>query len=263
MLSVFQICVGDAHGMSQPTMCQHVLKVSKELAQSHREYIKFPEQLAATKAVFQGIGNFPGVVGCVDCTHVPIQLPSVENGENFRNRKGYFSLNVQVIGGPNLEIFDIVTGWPGSVHDSRIFNNSQVCGRFQREEMRGIILGDSGYAQNAFLFTPLLNPATPQEERYNVAHKKTRNSVERLFGNWKRRFACLRRKLANSPLTCTYIVTACAVLQNIAVQTRQALPPDDDSHEGEDDLQDDGDVNHAVVGNAGATIRRTFINKHF
>uniref|UniRef100_A0A8D9AYH6 Nuclease HARBI1 n=1 Tax=Cacopsylla melanoneura TaxID=428564 RepID=A0A8D9AYH6_9HEMI len=86
----FQICVGDAHGLSQPTMCQLVTKVSKELAESHRNYIKFPDQLAATKAAFQGIGNFPGVVGCVDCTHVPIQLPFVENGENFRNRKGFF-----------------------------------------------------------------------------------------------------------------------------------------------------------------------------
>uniref|UniRef100_A0A8D8SWN4 Nuclease HARBI1 n=1 Tax=Cacopsylla melanoneura TaxID=428564 RepID=A0A8D8SWN4_9HEMI len=90
VLSVFQICVGDAHGLSQPTMCQLVTKVSKELAESHRNYIKFPDQLAATKAAFQGIGNFPGVVGCVDCTHVPIQLPFVENGENFRNRKGFF-----------------------------------------------------------------------------------------------------------------------------------------------------------------------------
>uniref|UniRef100_A0A8D9B2A9 DDE Tnp4 domain-containing protein n=1 Tax=Cacopsylla melanoneura TaxID=428564 RepID=A0A8D9B2A9_9HEMI len=86
---------------------------------------------------------------------------------------------------------------------------AQVCGKFQREEMRRIVLGDSGYAQNAFLFSPLLNPATPQEERYNVTHKKTRNSVERLFGDWKRRFACLRRKLANSPLTCTYVHCDC------------------------------------------------------
>ncbi|KAI5692922.1 hypothetical protein M8J75_004104 [Diaphorina citri] len=257
----FQIFTGDSHGVSQPTMCRLVKEVSKALAQAHVNYVKFPEQLAPIKVAFQGIGNFPGVVGCVDCTHVPIQLPSVENGENYRNRKGTFSLNVQVIGGPNLEIWDVVSGWPGSVHDSRIFTNSRVCHRFERGEVRGILLGDSGYAQNTFLYTPLLNPTTPQEQRYNKAHIKTRNSVERLFGIWKRRFACLRRKLANSPVTCTHIVTACAVLHNIAVQTRQELPAED---EVEEEVEEDVVVNDGVGRNgAGAVIRRAFINEHF
>jgi len=36
------------------------------------------------------------------------------------------SLNVQIVCGPKMQIFDIVCRWPGSVNDSRIYNNSRV-----------------------------------------------------------------------------------------------------------------------------------------
>lgn len=49
-----------------------------------------------------------------------------EDAEVFRNRKSYFSLNVQVTANTDREIIDIVSRWPGSVHDSTIFNNSNL-----------------------------------------------------------------------------------------------------------------------------------------
>ena len=45
----------------------------------------------------------------------------VKNAELFRNRKGFFSLNVQAVSGPNLEIQNIVVRWPGSVHDCIVY----------------------------------------------------------------------------------------------------------------------------------------------
>ena len=41
-------------------------------------------------------GRFPGVIGCVDRTHVRIQEPRA-NENNFVNRKGYHSINVQAV----------------------------------------------------------------------------------------------------------------------------------------------------------------------
>ncbi|KAH7940443.1 hypothetical protein HPB49_000233 [Dermacentor silvarum] len=40
--------------------------------------------------------KFPRVTGCIDCTHVRIKSPGGDDAEVFRNRKGYFSFNVQV-----------------------------------------------------------------------------------------------------------------------------------------------------------------------
>lgn len=44
------------------------------------------------------------------------------------------------------------------------------------------------------MMTPVLNPDTNVEKLYNEAQIKTRNTVERTFGVWKR-FPCLSQKL--------------------------------------------------------------------
>lgn len=42
--------------------------------------------------------RFPGVYGCIDCTHVAIFPPNIHNQEHaYINRKGYHSINVQLV----------------------------------------------------------------------------------------------------------------------------------------------------------------------
>ena len=58
------------------------------------------QQLAAERQeIKQGFfekGGFPGVIGCIDGTHVRIQGPSAHESD-FVNRKGFHSINVQAI----------------------------------------------------------------------------------------------------------------------------------------------------------------------
>lgn len=49
-----------------------------------------------------------------------------DDPEVFRNRKGYFSINTQIVTDANLKISNIVARWPGSAHDSTIFNNCRL-----------------------------------------------------------------------------------------------------------------------------------------
>ena len=72
----------------------------------------------------------------------------------------------------------------------------------------GILLGDSGYALRPYLLTPILNPQNAAERRYNYAHIRTRNTVERLFGVWKRRFPCLETGLRVKKETALVIIVA-------------------------------------------------------
>lgn len=93
----------------------------------------------------------------------------------------------------NLKIMDIVTRWRGSVHDSRIFRECLLKQRFEAGAFYGISFGDSGNPCTPYLFTPVLNPHTEAEERYNRSHIRTRNTIERCFGVWKQRLRCLLR----------------------------------------------------------------------
>ena len=115
-----------------------------------------------------------------------------------------------------MEFINFVTGWPGSAHDSRMFDSSRICGQFERQEVSGILLGDNGYGCRHYLMTPLLRPQTPAEHNYNRCHKVTRGLVERTFGIWKGKFHCLQKGLNLKPDTSITVIVATAVLHNIA-----------------------------------------------
>ncbi|XP_018406677.1 PREDICTED: putative nuclease HARBI1, partial [Cyphomyrmex costatus] len=102
-----------------------------------------------------------------------------DDAEVFRNRKSYFSFNVQVVVNADNEIMDIVARWPGSVHDSTIFQNSNLKMLFETNHFHNcLLLGDSAYPARPYLFTPLLNPQGPAQQLYNESHIRTRTRVE-------------------------------------------------------------------------------------
>ncbi len=52
--------------------------VSQLLAESVGNFIQFSMDLDAVKVMFYRISRFPGVIGCIDCTHkfpLPLQEP--------------------------------------------------------------------------------------------------------------------------------------------------------------------------------------------
>ncbi|XP_069675044.1 putative nuclease HARBI1 [Periplaneta americana] len=171
------------------------------------------------------------------------------------------SLNVQLICGPRMEILDIVSRWPGSTHDSKIFMNSAICQKFVDGTVHGILLGDNGYPQLPYLFTPLLDRhvKTPAEERYNRAHRTTRNIIEKLTRVWKQRFPCLRKRLLTKPVTTQAVIVACAILHNIAI-----LRQDNFENVEEVPLDTVPVVNaNAVQNSRGHIVRQQFIERHF
>lgn len=199
MLFLFQIAVGDLAGVSQQTVSRVVTRVTRVLGELYNEEVTFPtsqQDRAKTMRDFYAIAQFPAVLGAIDCTHIAIQSPGGDTGELFRNRKGYFSLNVQAVVNANLLFENVVSRWHGSVHDATIFSSSRLYARFETGEIQGgYLLGDAGYPCKPYLLTPLGAPTTRAEQNYNYAQIRTRNPVERAFGVLKRRFPCLRMGL--------------------------------------------------------------------
>ena len=146
----------DLFGVNKCTVSRIIRKVSRAKASLYHTHIILPSRsrlLDVQLRAFMRQSNIPGVVGLNKCTHIPIISPGGENAELFRNRKGYFSINVQAICDHELKLTNVVR-WPGSTHDSRIFDNSNICAKFERMEINGILLGYNGYPLRPFNTRP-------------------------------------------------------------------------------------------------------------
>ena len=90
--------IGETIWVDKYTVSRVVQNVSRLLAAKRQtQFIKWPTDLAEineSKNCFYRRRQFPGVIGCIDGTHIRIIAPS--NDENdFVNRKGFHSINVQ------------------------------------------------------------------------------------------------------------------------------------------------------------------------
>ncbi|KAJ1101087.1 hypothetical protein NDU88_006161 [Pleurodeles waltl] len=183
-----------------------------------RSYIVFPEveHLPTVKGDFYALGHIPNIIGAIDGTHVALVPPHVSE-QVYRNRKSYHSMNVQMVSLADQYISHVNAMFPGSVHDAYIMRNSSipyVMGQLQRHR-------DSGYPNLSWLLTPVRNPRTRAEERYNEAHVRTRRVIERTFGLLKARFRCLHMtggSLFYSPKKVCQIIVACCMIHNLALR---------------------------------------------
>lgn len=98
----------------------------------------------------------------------------------------------------------------------REFLISRLCAQFERGDVSGILPGVSGYSCRQYLWTRFNAPQTRPERRYNVAQIRTRNTVERMFGVWKRMFPCLTNSLRTKLEITLTVIIATAVLYNFA-----------------------------------------------
>lgn len=149
-----------------------------------------------------------------------------ENPELYRNRQGFFSINVQTTCDASLKITNIVARWPGSAHDSNILRNSRIYSRFESGDFGdSLIIADSGYPNKKFLITPLSNPTTQEENLFNESLIRTRCTVERSYGVWKRRFPILSLGIRLNHRKVQSIIVATAVLHNICCMNHEPELP--------------------------------------
>ena len=84
------------------------------------KYVKFPatsQEQHDNMQLFYSKSGLPGVFAAIDCMHTSVQSPGCDDGEMYRNRKG-FSINVQLASDCTGYISGMVTRWSGSVHES-------------------------------------------------------------------------------------------------------------------------------------------------
>lgn len=102
----------------------YIIKALRELAP---RYITWPNQdeRDAIKGSFQRVSGFPGIIGSIDCTHVPITAP-VDDPAPYFNRHHSYSINVQAVVDANLLVRHLHVGEAGSMNDNRVFRRSPL-----------------------------------------------------------------------------------------------------------------------------------------
>lgn len=148
----------------------------------------------------------------------------------YRNRKGYFSKNVQLVCDYDLRILACYARFGGGAHDAFIWENSRVQQYLEYQYRQGIdtcwLIGDSGYPLQPWLMTPFRNPENASQDSFNQHHISARNCVERLNGVLKKVFACLShdRGLLLDPAFAGAVVNACCTLHNFRKKNNLPMP---------------------------------------
>ncbi|KAM7152503.1 uncharacterized protein RBU57_012649 [Macrochelys suwanniensis] len=151
--------------------------------------------------------GFPNCGGAIDGTHIPILAPDHQASE-YINRKGYFSIVLQALVDHKGRFTNINVGWPGKVHDARIFRNSGLFRLLQQGtffpdqkitvgdvEMPIVILGDPAYPIMPWLMKPYIGSLDSSQDLFNYRLSKCRMVVECAFGRLKARWRSLLTRM--------------------------------------------------------------------
>jgi len=194
-------------------------------------------QMIGVEQEFQHMAQFPGVIGAIDGCHIHILAPEYCQND-YLDRNHTHSVNLMAVCDAGKKFTYCFAGYPGSVHDQRVFANSalgQAVETFSRQHFPSghyHIVGDSAFQlhQQSACDVPYkdMGSLTVTQLNYNNKLSQTRRVVENAFGFLKGRFRRLKRlecKLARVPRN----IIACCVPHNITVSDQQELEMLNDS----------------------------------
>ena len=124
-------------------------------------------------------------------------------------------------------------GWPGSVHNARIFSNSDLYAKGESGELMPnrrkhinnvdvpvTILGDAAYPMLTWIIKPYPGTGTLSRKQchFNYRLSQARKVVECAFGRLKGRWRCLLKRNDCELNIVSTIVNACCILHNLCVR---------------------------------------------
>ncbi|XP_067851961.1 putative nuclease HARBI1 [Heptranchias perlo] len=177
---------------------------------------------------FARIAGFPMLQGAIDYTHFAMRAQHV-NLVIYMNKKGFHSLNVQLVYDHTQCIMGVNTRYPESSHNVFTMRQSNMPAIFEpARQVKGWLLGDQGYPLMRWLTIPVRNTRTRAEWAYNESHAAMCNVIDRTIGVLKQCFRCLDRcvgTLQYSAERVSRFIVVCCTLHDLVIMREQSLPP--------------------------------------
>ncbi|KAI8114718.1 Protein ALP1-like [Lucilia cuprina] len=150
--------LSDRFNISTSTVSIIIDRVCNFLSNMSPDIIKWPneEQKVTSSTAFKNKCGFSKVIGCIDGTHITID-PPLNLKNQYIDRKGNVSICMQGICNEKKKFISIFVGYPGSSHDSWIYQNSPIFNRINSYCGDYYLLGDSAYPCSKHLFCKSFN----------------------------------------------------------------------------------------------------------
>lgn len=270
--------IGHLFGVSKSSVCFVTRQVCRAMVTILLpKYVRFPvnDVLKEVVAGFKHKWGFPQCAGVVDGTHIPIVSPQ-EYPADYYNRKGWHSVLMQGTVNHLGHFVDVYIGWPGRVHDARVFTNSTLYRKGQEGDLLPrwtqpvggsdvplVILGDPAYPLLSWLMKafPDNGRLSSQQKVFNYRLSRARVVVEHAYGRLKGRWRCLLKRLDIDVQNVPELIAACCTLHNICEVHGDSF--DDSWLEGVD-VTSEAESTHvgATQSASGDNVRRAFMS-HF
>ncbi|XP_053896366.1 uncharacterized protein LOC128843515 [Malaclemys terrapin pileata] len=174
--------VRNQFGVGKSTVGAAVIQVARAMKDLLISRIVTLGNMQAIVDGFAAMG-FTNCGGAIDGTHIPILAPEHQATE-YINRKGYFSMLLQALVDHKGRFTNIV-GWPGKVHDARVFRHSGLFRKLEEGtffldqkitvgdvEMPIVILGDPAYPLMPRLMKPYTGSLDSSQNLFNYRLSK-------------------------------------------------------------------------------------------
>ncbi|XP_046443884.1 putative nuclease HARBI1 [Daphnia pulex] len=164
--------------------------------------------------------QLPYTICVVDGTLIKIVQP-MKHFAAYTCHKKFCAVTLQATCTTSLKFTSVSTGWPGSMHDARVFANSEL-GQTLQERLAGTdyhLIGDLAYPLSERLLKSYRRAGANEEQKlFNCTLNCDRSSIERAFARLKGKFRRLKflymRRLDLIP---SFIIAACC-LHNFTIE---------------------------------------------
>lgn len=201
-------------------------RVFESILSLEAEFLNWPSKEERIGLVHATWDEMPYCIIYTDGMEVPLEEAPLRDKESYFSRSKKYSIKLQGSCDYTLMLRHILIGYPGSVHDARIFNSCDLSlspeRYFSGEEW---IAADSAYRLTRYVITPFRrNNSSPlsaeNKKNFNQFFSSYRVRIEHCFGILKETFPslkCLRIRIYDDKshkFACTW-VRVCCILYNI------------------------------------------------